>query len=131
MKERTALYKSFKQCYCPVLKETIYFNAKGFHHFKYNGLGHARPMREQMYRVGLIPLIKPVIKTATLSTYTPPIYKESLKKYVDFWKLQSVVGRQKTIVTIILRRVGTGKIIFYSVWKKPTKKMTTKKPSRK
>ncbi len=131
MKERTAFYKRLKQCYCPVLKETVYFTSKGFYHFKYNGLGHARSRKERMYRVGLLPLIKPVIKMAKLSVYSPPVYKKSLNKYVEFWKLEAIVGRQKTKVPVVLRRVGKGNIAFYSVWKKSDKKKTTKKPSPK
>jgi len=129
IQERTALYKSIKQSYCPVLKENVIFNSKGFYHFKYDGTGKARSRKERMYRVGLIPLIQPVIKNAKkVSSYTPRTYSKKLGKYVEFWVLREVVGRQKTTVTVILRRIGSGNITFYSVWKKRDKK--PKKPSR-
>ncbi len=119
IKERAAHYKRIKECYCPILQRNIIFNSKGLRHFKYDGTGRARSKKEHMYRMGLIPLIKPVIQTATkISKYTPPIYVKSLGKLVEYWKLKEVVGRQKTTVTVILRRIGTGNITFYSVWKK-------------
>ena len=65
IEERTAHYKGIKECYCPILQEIIVFNSKGLRHFKYDGTGHARSRKEHMYRMGLIPLIKPVIQTAT------------------------------------------------------------------
>ena len=64
MKERRAFYDTIKKCHCPLLNEDILFNARGFHHLKWDGQGHPRSRKEQMYRVGLIPLIKPVIENA-------------------------------------------------------------------
>lgn len=40
LREGEVHYKSIKNCYCPVLKADVVFNSKGFHHFKYDGLGH-------------------------------------------------------------------------------------------
>jgi len=119
IKKRSEHYKAIRECYCPILQEEIVFNSKGLRHFKYNGKGRARSRKEHMYRMGLVPLIKPVIQTATkISKYTPPIYVKSLDKFVEYWELKEKVGKQKTTVTVILRRIGTGNIIFYSVWKK-------------
>ena len=105
------------------MEEYIIFNSKGFRHLKYDGLRHARSRKEQMYRVELIPLIKPVIaKETKTSKYTPKTYSKSLDKYVEYWRLKEVVGKQKTTVTIVLRKVGAGNITFYSVWKRDNKK---------
>jgi hypothetical protein len=120
--EGKAHYKAIKQCYCPILKSNIIFNSKGFNHFKYKG-NHARAIKEQMYKIGLIPLIKPVIIKATkIHKYSPPVYSKSEKKYVEYWVLQEIVGRQNTMVTVVLRKIGTGNITFYSVWKKDDRK---------
>ena len=128
-KKGKAHYKRIKKCCCPVLKEYIFFNSKGFHHLKYDGLGHARTRKEQMYRIGLIPLIKPVIENAKkVSLYTQSTYSASLDKYVEYWELKEIVGKQHITVTVILRRIGTGNITFYSVWKKKDKK--TKQSSK-
>ena len=126
LEEKRAHYKSIKDCWCPILKERIIFNSKGFHHLRYNGAGHKRSVKEQMYRIGLIPLIKPVIKNATkIHKYTPKTYSKSLGKYVEYWLLRDIVGKQDTIVDVILRRIGDGNITFYSVWKKATKNKKT------
>jgi hypothetical protein len=112
-------YKAVQKSYCPILKEDIFFNSKGFHHLLYDGLGHARTNRERMYRLGLLPLVIPVLKSATkIDNYTPPTYSKKLGKNVEFWELKEIVGKQKTLVTVILKRIGTGNITFHSTWKK-------------
>lgn len=112
-------YKAVQKSYCPILNEDIFFTSKGFHHLLYDGLGHARTNKERMYRLGLLPLVIPVLKSATnIDNYTPPAYSKKLDKNVEFWKLKEIVGKQKTLVTVILRRIGTGNITFYSTWKK-------------
>jgi hypothetical protein len=85
----------------------------------YDGLGHARSNKERMYRLGLLPLIIPVLKYAQkIEEYKPSTYSKSLSKNVEYWSLQAIVGKQNTLVTLILRRIGTGNITFYSIWKK-------------
>lgn len=127
--EKRVWYKAVKQSYCPILNEDVHFNSKGFHHLLFDGLGHARSLKERMYRLGLLPLAIPVLKTATsIHDYTPPTYSKKLRKNVEYWVLKCNVGKQKTLVTVVLRRVGTGQVTFYSIWKK--KDRITKHPSR-
>jgi hypothetical protein len=130
IKEKRTWYKAVQKSFCPILKEDIYFTSKGFRHLLYDGLGHARSRKERMYKIGLLPLVIPVIKSATkIEDYKLPVYSEKLGKMVEYWSLQSTVGKQRTVVTVILRRIGTGLIHFYSVWKKSGKrKIKTKKP---
>lgn len=121
-------YKAVRKVFCPILSEDIIFNSKGFHHLLFDGLGHARSRKERMYRLGLLPLIIPVLKSCVgVHEYTPPTYSKTHNKNVEYWLLRQTVGKQDTLVTIILRRIGTGNITFYSVWKKKDK--VTKKPS--
>lgn len=123
-------YKAIKEVYCPILDFSVIFNAKGFHHLLYDGHGKARTRKERMYRLGLLPLIIPVLKRATkIEEYTAPCYSKKLKKMTEYWRLKAVVGKQEAIVTVILRRIGTGHVTFHSVWKKPDRKKQTKKPS--
>lgn len=131
MKERRAFYNTIKKCHCPLLNEDVLFNSRGFYHFKWDGQGHARSKKEQMYRVGLIPLIIPVIKNATKVHDYREYYSENAERYVETWTLREVVGKGNTTVTVILRKAGNGQIAFYSVWKKYEKKKRTKKPSPK
>ena len=133
-REKRTWYKAVKKSYCPVLNEDVCFTSKGFRHLLYDGLGHARSRKERMYRLGLLPLVIPVLKTSTsISGYEQPKYSKKLNKAVEYWTLKAVVGRQRVVVTVILRRVGAGKIHFYSVWKrrdKKNKKTVSKRPSR-
>lgn len=132
LNEKRVWYKAVRKSYCPILNEDIIFNAKGFHHLLFDGLGHPRSHKERMYKLGLLPLAIPVLKTATsIYEYTPPQFSKSLNKNVEYWILKEVVGKQKTVVTVVLRRIGTGQITFYSIWKKQDRKnLATRKPSR-
>lgn len=118
-KEMKALYKTLNKAYCPCLKEDVVFNAKGFHHLKYDGLNKMRKIKTQMYKMGLLPLAVPVIKKAIeIDKYIPKRYLKNIGKYAEGWSLKAVVGKQKTIVKVILRRIGNGNITFLSIMKK-------------
>ena len=103
-------YKTLKKCFCGALKKDIVFNSKGFYHLLYDGKGHGRTNKERIERLKVL-------------VYVPEVLKEclhiSVKKYGDiyYWKLQGVVGIEKIPITIILRKIGNGQIMFYSVWK--------------
>lgn len=129
VREKRAWYKVIRKKYCPILKTDVFFTSKGFHHLLYDGLGHARSNKERMYRLGLLPLAMPVLKCAQrVEEYKPSAYSKSLNKNVEYWSLQAIVGKQNTLVTLVLRRIGTGNITFYSIWKKRGKQ--TKKLSK-
>ena len=123
IEQRRTPYKTIGSCYCPILKTDIILNSKGFHHLLYDGFGRARPRKARMFKVGLFPLVVPVLKSATsIHEYQPPKFSKQLNKYVEYWKLQAIVGKQNTTTFVILRRIGTGNITFHSVWKKRDKK---------
>src|SRR3989338_10441695 len=99
--EKRVWYKAVKKSYCPILKEDVIFNSKGFHHLLFDGLGHPRVTKERMYRVGLLPLVIPVLKAATaVHEYVPRAYSKSLNKMVEYWILKETVGKQKTSITL-------------------------------
>lgn len=126
LKQRQAWYKTIKKVYCPCINEDIIFNSKGFHHIKYDGFGKARSIKQQMYRLGILPLAIPVIKNATkIYKYNSPKYLNTCEKYVEFWALRQKVGKQNTTIKVILRRIGTGNITFHSIMKKNDNKKTT------
>ncbi len=118
LREKRTWYKAVGKSFCPILNEDIIFNSKGFNHLLNDGTGQPRSIKERMYRIGLLPLLIPVIKNASkISTYKKE-YSKSLKKDVEYWKLSEIVGKQTTEVAVILRKIGTGNITFYSIWKK-------------
>ena len=128
LREKRAWYKTINKSYCPILNEYVFFNSKGFHHLMYDGTNRARTQKNRMYRLRLLPLVIPVLKNATsIFQYTNPTYLNKLNKNVEYWELREIVGKQNTMVTVVLRRIGTGNINFYSARKKKDK---TKKPSK-
>ncbi len=129
LRERRAWYKTVGKIRCSILGEDIIFNSKGFYHLRYNSFGKERSKKEQMYKMGLLPLVIPVIINATkIHEYKKEQYSKPLGKYYEIWELREVAGKNKdALVSVVLRRIGDGNITFLSVWKKKTKQ--TKKPS--
>ena len=83
LEERRIWYTSIKKVYCPILKEYIVFNSKGFHHLIYPN-GKRRPQKEQMYKLGLLPLIIPVIKNSTKISKYEKCFVKDLGKEAEF-----------------------------------------------
>ena len=104
------------------MKQDVFFTSKGFHHLIYPG-GKMRPIKEQMYKLGLLPLAIPVIKNAKKIYEYDKSFVKDLGREAEFWTLREVVGQQKSLTKVILRRVGTGKIIFLSIMKRNDKRM--------
>lgn len=123
LKKHRALYKKIKCIKCPILNEDIVFNSKGFYHLRYDSHGKMRSLREQKYKIGLLPLVIPVVKfSTTIHEYKKEEYSQPLGKYYEIWELRHTVGKGQTIVSVVLRRIGNGNITFLSVWKNKTKK---------
>lgn len=118
LKEKRAWYKAARKSYCPILNDNIFFTSKGFNHLLNDGTGKPRSKKERKYRMGLLPLAIPVLKTADKILKYEKRYSKRVGKIVEYWRLVSNVGRRNTETTVILRRIGTGKITFYSIWKK-------------
>jgi len=128
IKEKQTWYKTIGKIHCPILNEDVVFNSKGFHHLRYDNHGKQRSIKEQKYKLGLLPLVIPVIKCATgVYEYKKQQYSKPLGKYFEIWELKEVVGQNKAMVSVVLRRIGNGSVSFLSVWKKREK--VTKKPS--
>jgi hypothetical protein len=128
LREKRTWYKTIGTVHCPILNEQVVFNSKGFYHIRYDSFGKARSIKEQSYKLGLLPLVIPVIKNATkIQDYKKRQYSKPLGKYFEIWELKEVVGAQKTTVSVVLRRIGDGNITFLSVWKKREKQ---KRPSQ-
>ncbi|MCX6713867.1 MAG: hypothetical protein NTV48_02065 [Candidatus Vogelbacteria bacterium] len=128
IEEKRTWYKTIGKVWCPILNQNIVFNSKGFYHLRYDSFGKARPKQEQMYKLGLLPLVIPVIKCATnIHEYKKEQYSKPLGKHFEIWELKEIVGQQRSLVSVVLRRIGNGEITFLSVWKKKEKKSGSKK----
>lgn len=112
-------YKNIGKVFCPILNEDVVFNAKGFYHLRYNGLGKERSVREQISRISLVGYSVSGVMSATRVSE----YRERLKqgKNIKYWALESLISNNSKIVTV-LRREGNGSLTFYSNWKEKIKK---------
>jgi hypothetical protein len=119
IKEKQAWYKTVGSVHCPILDEEIIFNSKGFNHLRYDSHHKERLVKEQVYKIGLLPLVIPVIKSATqIYEYKKEQYSKPLGKFYEIWELRAVVGEKTpTLLSVVLRRIGDGNITFLSVWK--------------
>ena len=122
-------YNNIKSpAWCKCLHRRINFNAQGFHHLLYDGLGHERSPSEQQHKLLLIPLIVPVLAVAPDATYKKVEERINRKKNspikeIEYWGLTALVGRNRDVkVKVILKRAGAGQIIFWSVMRLKTSK---------
>lgn len=119
-----ATYDSIKSVYCPILKENVVFNARGFHHLNYNSDGTPRDVSERVHKLTLFPLAIPVIKNATAIAEERDIkIRASRKKGAPTkdgktYALAALVGRKKPVeVRVVLLRIGNGNLTFRSIMK--------------
>ena len=124
-KKETArkFYEKLKPLYCPYLDGVVVFNSKGFHHLRYSA-GSERPKGVQVLKFALLPLAIKIIKnSATLQEYKKELQtfgrpdKAGMKKTkeVEYLAFIAIVTTKKVKVRVILRRIGTGNFIFWSV----------------
>jgi hypothetical protein len=117
-KRRYKEIRSPVRCIC--LNQDIHFNADGFHHLVFTGLGKPRTLREVRFKARLIPLIVPVLRTADNASYEKRMVRESRRKgapmmIAEFWGIEASVGKDPVSVRVIVKRVGDGRLFFWSV----------------
>lgn len=108
---------------CPYFGSDVILNADGFHHLRYSAR-RERSKREQMLKFRLLPLGLEVIReSGTVQEYRR-IWQSIGKagpdgmrpaKEVEYWGFIAIIGPRPDKVRVILRRVGTGNITFWSV----------------
>jgi hypothetical protein len=102
----------------------ITLNSDRFHHLQFSNR-RERSKQEQLLKLNLLPLAFEIIrKSGTIQEYRKlltPIGKKSPSdgsipmKNVEYWGLIGIVGEKRIKVRTVLRRVGDGNIIFWSV----------------
>lgn len=125
IKEKTEkLYLTRKEIYCPYFQQKVILNSDGFHHLQFSSR-RERNKNEQFLKFRLIPFALEIIaRSGTIQEYRKilmPIGKKSKQdgftkmKEVEFWGLVAIVGDKSKKIKTILRKVGDGNIIFWSV----------------
>jgi len=118
------LYKSHPQIYNPYLECEVVLNSDGFHHLQFTARSE-RDKKAQLLKFSLLPLAFEVIKkSGTLQEYRKGLMIVnkrgirdglSLTKFVDYWGFAAIVGQTQIKIKVVLKRVGDGKVIFWSV----------------
>jgi len=117
------LFKSQKSIYNPYLDSQVVFNSDGFHHLQFSAR-RERNKKEQILKFNLLPLaVKVIKKSGTLQEYRKNLLaigkksKDGLRKTkeVQYWGFVAIIGDPKIKIRVILRRIGDGNIIFWSV----------------
>lgn len=117
-------YQTWLPVYCPALREWVFFNMQGFNHLRFNTDNTPRNPKEAIYKLGLLPLVRPVIhRAAKVEKYQKRLSpiggsRRSVLKEIEYWSLVETVGQGNVRVRVILRRVaGSDKFHFWSVMK--------------
>lgn len=123
LETRRGEYKSWGSSHCKALNQHVYFTMAGFNHLRFKIDNTPRNPREAMYKLGLLPLVRPVLYKATDATYErrmSPVggSRKKVINEMEFWSLAADVGSQNVRVRVVLRRiVGSDQIHFWSVMK--------------
>lgn len=117
------LFRKTESLLCPYFQEEVIFNSDGFHHLQFSAR-RERNKKEQILKFTLLPLATQIIKkSGTIQEYRKTLgtvgkkSKDGLQKTktIEYWGLVAIVGENKIKVRVVLRRVGDGNIIFWSV----------------
>ena len=103
------MYKTWTPVYCPALDTEVVFNSKGFKHLRFRVDGTPRNPKESIYKLRFLPLVRSVI-------YKAKSVGEYRKGKIEYWGISAKVGKKgNQTIKVILRRVGAGKVHFWSV----------------
>ncbi len=117
------IFTDQENVYNPYLKKKVVFNADGFHHLRFSSR-RERSKKEQALKFNLLPLAIDVIKkSGTLQEYREELApigkkgKDGLRKTkeVKYWGFVAIMGESKVKIRVILRMIGSGNVIFWSV----------------
>jgi hypothetical protein len=119
------MYTLQGQIRCPYFQDVVVLTSDGFNHLQYKGNRMLRNVDEQILKLTLLPKALEIIKGAgTLQEYRKGTEKVGKKgkdgfyktKNVEYWGFHAIIGdNYSKKIVVILRKVGDGKIIFWSV----------------
>ena len=124
-------YKSIGEVNCPYFSANIVFNSDGFHHLQFSA-ERERSKEEQMLKFSLLPAVPHILRNAgTIQEYRHTMEPVGQKRFsdgahemreIEYWGIVAITKGERPIrIKIILRRVGNGNIVFWSVM--PTVKL--------
>jgi len=119
------IYSLQSQIWSPYFNDHIFLTSDGLNHLQYKNNRTPRNTREQLLKLLLLPRALEVIKKAgTLQEYRRSLEKIGnpqrdgfyKTKQIEYWGFHSIFGENNLRkIVVILKRVGDGKVIFWSV----------------
>ena len=124
-------YQSIGSVKCPYFAAEVIFNSDGFHHLQFSA-ERERAKPEQLLKFSLLPAVPHILRNAgTIQEYRHTREPVGQKRFsdgaremreIEYWGIIAITRGDKPIrIKIILRRVGNGNVIFWSVM--PTVKL--------
>jgi len=104
--------------WCPAIKDNVVFNAHGWVHLSFDSRGHRRGSSNLRLRLHLFTHVPEVVKTAKVQIGPPDrrdIFVKGKKRAVTYFEIAQACDGGKQHVTVILRRIESGKLHYYSV----------------
>lgn len=105
-------YDSIGRIWCPVLNSYVNFTSEGRLHLIYKGNRKKRPVKEQLYKLKLFPLVVPVLKNSKeIQNWR---FSKS-EKDIQFYAIRGVAGKKNLKIRVIVKRSGDGQFNYHSV----------------
>src|SRR3989344_4936413 len=125
LSEAKAAYEARQTIHCPYFNNDVALTSDGFNHLTHKPNRQPRNVNEQKLKLRLLKKALRVIrKTGTLQEYRRNMeaFGKSGKdgftkmKQIEYWAFHDIVGEKKRfLIRVIVRRIGDGKIHFWSV----------------
>jgi hypothetical protein len=102
-------YKKWGPVHSSALGEDISFTMRGFKHLRFHLNNQLRNSREIIHKMNLLPFVRTILENATEI--------ESYRKIreIEYWSFIGTPNGSNRLVRVVVRRVGDGKIHFWSV----------------
>ena len=123
--EARQVYQKQSTIYCPYFDANVTLNSDGFNHLQFKGNRQPRNVLEQILKLRLLKKGLAIIKSSGTLQEHRIRYEKMGKpardgfaqtKSVEYWGFEAIVGTTKKIkMRAVCRRVGDGKITFWSV----------------
>jgi len=126
------LYTKNSEIYCPYFQQKITLSSDGFNHLQFKPNRMPRNVNAQIRKLTLLKRALEIIpKIGTLQEYRIKLEKIGEKgrdnffktKNVQYWGFHAILQDKKNKLVVVLKQIGDGKIIFWSVMSNDKQKL--------
>jgi hypothetical protein len=125
LREARTTYSAHETIRCPFFDGPIALTSDGFNHLTHKTNRTPRNVNEQKLKLRLLKRgLKIIRKAGTVQEYRKGVEKIGAPakdgftkmKHIEYWAFHDIVGEKKQfLLRVIVRRVGDGKLHFWSV----------------